>query len=448
MPSKLFGTDGIRGQANREPITPETTLKIGRAFAKVLGNNGHQRRVVLARDTRLSGYMLENAFSAGLLSMGVDVLLSGILPSSGCALITRKLKCDAGVMISASHNPPSDNGLKFFSAEGFKIEDDLETAIESMVLTNKIITPNGSGFGKLEIMEEALEQYVEFVCASWPKDLKLSEMHIILDCANGASFQAAPMIFSNIGAKLTIMGTHPNGININDNCGSLYLSGIQNEIQQRKGQIGIAFDGDADRVAFVDEKGNEVDSDKILGILALDMLKHGELNKKTIAVTVITNSGLDLTLQEAGGQVIRTDVGDRYVIEAMRKNGLNLGGEQSGHMILMDYSPCGDGLLAALKILEIMTRSGKSLSELATQVKSLPQIQTDVHFSRRRELDEIPEFQKALKQSQTILNKSGRLLVRYSGTQPLCRIMAEGEDLIKLEYVVGLLSHTLTSALK
>jgi phosphoglucosamine mutase len=427
---KLFGTDGVRGVANVYPMTSEMAMQIGRAAAYIF-KNGHKRhRIVIGKDTRLSGYMIENALAAGICSMGVDVLLVGPLPTPGIANITSSMRADAGVVISASHNPFQDNGIKFFCRDGFKLPDEMELKMEELIFSKKIdsLRPIANEVGKAFRIDDAAGRYVVFLKSSFPKDLDLTGMKIVLDCANGAAYKVAPAVLEELGAEIIPVGVKPNGTNINAGCGSLHPEVISEKVKEQRADLGIALDGDADRVIFVDEFGNEVDGDHIMAICATDMIKRRKLRKNTLVATVMSNMGLDIAVRKAGGKVVKTAVGDRYVVEEMRKGGYNLGGEQSGHMIFLDFNTTGDGMLSALQVLAIMRRQKKTLSELAQVMIPLPQVLVNVRVSEKRDIMTIPEVALLIKDIEGNLKDAGRILIRYSGTEPLLRVMLEGQD--------------------
>lgn len=431
---KLFGTDGVRGVANVYPMTSEMAMQIGRAAAYIF-KNGHKRhRIVIGKDTRLSGYMLENALVAGICSMGVDVLLVGPLPTPGIANITSSMRADAGVVISASHNPFQDNGIKFFSKDGYKLPDEMELKIEELIFSKKIDTlrPVATDVGKAFRIDDAAGRYVVFLKSTFPKDLDLAGMRIVLDCANGAAYKVAPAVLEELGAEVVALGVKPNGTNINAGCGSLHLDVISEAVKEHRADLGIALDGDADRVIFVDEFGAEVDGDQIMAICATDMLQQKKLRKNTLVATVMSNMGLDIAVRKAGGKVVKTAVGDRYVVEEMRSKGYNLGGEQSGHMIFLDHNTTGDGVLSALQVLAIMRRHNKTLSELAEVMIPLPQVLVNVRVVKKTDIMTIPEVAALIRNIEQTLQDSGRILIRYSGTEPLLRIMLEGQDKIQI----------------
>ncbi|BDV43382.1 phosphoglucosamine mutase [Geotalea uraniireducens] len=427
---KLFGTDGVRGVANVYPMTTELAMQIGRAAAYIFKNGSRRHRIVIGKDTRLSGYMLENALVAGICSMGVDVLVVGPLPTPGIANITSSMRADAGVVISASHNPFQDNGIKFFSQDGFKLPDDVELKIEDLIFSKKIdsLRPIATEVGKAYRIDDAVGRYVVFLKNTFPKDLDLAGMKIVLDCANGAAYKVAPAVLEELGAEVITYGIKPNGTNINAGCGSLHPEVISEAVKEHRADLGIALDGDADRVIFVDEFGNEVDGDHIMAICAIDMLKQRRLRKNTLVATVMSNMGLDIAVKKAGGKVIKTAVGDRYVVEEMRKGGYNLGGEQSGHLLFLDYNTTGDGILSALQVLAIMRRTGKTLAELAEVMIPLPQVLVNVRVAEKKDIMTIPEPARLIKDIEGKLKDEGRILIRYSGTEPLLRIMIEGQD--------------------
>ena len=436
-PRKIFGTDGVRGVANVEPVTAETALKLGRAAAHVIarlsgrhdGKNSRPK-IVIGKDTRISGYMLENALVAGITSLGVDVLLIGPLPTPGVAYITRSLRADAGIVLSASHNPYEDNGIKFFRHDGYKLDDEIEARIENLVFSGEIesIRPTADNIGRATRIDDALGRYIEFAKASFPRGLTLEGFSIALDCANGAAYKSSPCILRELGAELYIGHNAPNGRNINADCGSTHPEEIAQMVKKTGAQIGISHDGDADRVLLCDETGEIVDGDEIMAIAALDFLKRGELAGNTLVATVMSNFGLDETLANAGGKVIRTKVGDRYVIEEMMRGGYNVGGEQSGHMIFGDFATTGDGIVSALQILRIMAETGKPLSELKRCLSKYPQAQRNLKVREKRPLEQLPHILAMVKAAEDSLNGAGRVLLRYSGTEPKIRLLIEGRD--------------------
>ena len=431
---KLFGTDGVRGVANIDPMTTEMAMQLGRAAGYIFKKDDRRHRIVIGKDTRLSGYMLENALVAGICSMGVDVMLVGPLPTPGIAFITSSMRADAGVVISASHNPYQDNGIKFFSADGFKLPDELELKIENLIFTKKIdsLRPTAAEVGKAYRIDDAKGRYVVFLKNTFPRNLDLKGLKIVLDCANGAAYKVAPAVLEELGAEVIPLGVSPNGTNINAGCGSMHPEVMAEAVREHRAHLGIALDGDADRAIFVDEFGHEVDGDQIMAICGIDMIKAGTLAHKTVVATVMSNMGLDIALRRAGGQVVKTAVGDRYVVEEMLRGGYNLGGEQSGHMIFLDHNTTGDGTLTALQVLAIMQRTGKTLSELAQVMIALPQVLLNVRVERRADLAEFPEILRIIQEIEAKLGEDGRLLIRYSGTEPLLRIMLEGPDKVEI----------------
>ena len=461
--AKLFGTDGVRGVANVEPITSETVMKLGRAAAYVFKTRPGRHRIVIGKDTRLSGYMIESALISGICSMGIDVLLVGPLPTPAIAFLTRSLRADAGVMISASHNPYEDNGIKFFSREGLKLPDELERQIEDLVVSQRIdsFRPTASEIGKAFRIDDAEGRYIEFVKQSLPKRFDLEGMPVVVDCANGAAYKVAPHIYRELGARVTVTGCEPDGTNINRECGAVHPRLLQDAVKAEGAALGIAHDGDADRAVFVAEDGQVVDGDQILGALALDLKERDLLARKTVVTTMMSNIGLEQTMARAGIKLVRTPVGDRYILERMLQEDYNFGGEQSGHIIFLDHSTTGDGLISALQLMGVMRRTGKSLSELAACVKLRPQVLVNVRVRERKNLEDIPSFQKALRARETMLSRTGRLLVRYSGTEPVVRIMVEGEergmvekiahelaDILREEIGLGDMAHEIADVLR
>jgi phosphoglucosamine mutase len=427
---KLFGTDGVRGVANQDPMTSEMALKIGRAAAHVFRDSARRHRIVIGKDTRLSGYMIESALTSGLCSMGMDVLLIGPVPTPGIAFLTRSLRADAGVVISASHNPYEDNGIKFFGRDGFKLPDETERQMEDLIFSGAVdsIRPTAAEIGKAFRIDDAIGRYNEFVKSSIPRGLDLSGLRIVVDSANGAAYKIGPRILIELGADAISLYDQPNGMNINHGCGSLHPDVISRAVVANGAHLGIAFDGDADRVIFCDEKGAVVDGDAVMAICALHMMREGRLRQNTLVATVMSNLGLELAMRQAGGRLLRSAVGDRYVMEKMISGGYNLGGEQSGHIIFLDHNTTGDGIISALQVLSIMKQSGKALSELAACLKTYPQVLVNVRVKERRDLTSIPEIAKRMIEIEKKLDGTGRILVRYSGTEPKVRVMIEGED--------------------
>jgi len=428
----LFGTDGIRGVANEHPMTPELALKLGRAVAFVAGGGkGHVPRILVGKDTRLSGYMLETALASGVCSMGGRVLLCGPLPTPAVAHLTVSMRADVGIVISASHNPYADNGIKVFGGDGFKLPDQAEAEIERLMADEDLLGPRrtGPGIGRAEKLEDARGRYVVFAKTTFPGELSLDGLRIVVDAAHGAAYRVAPAVFQELGAAVTAIGVRPNGVNINRGCGALHPDRARAEVVKQAAQIGIALDGDADRAIMLDEKGRAVDGDAVLAMCALQMIREGRLLRSTVVATVMSNLGLERAIEAAGGRLLRTPVGDRYVVEAMREGGYNLGGEQSGHLIFLDRCSTGDGIVAALQVLALMLRSGRPLSELSQQaMERIPQVLENVPLPARRQLDQMPKLARAAQQIQTELAGTGRLLIRWSGTEPKLRIMIEGPD--------------------
>lgn len=437
---KIFGTDGVRGTANIEPVTAETALRLGRAAGHVFrrqepGVRG-KHKIVIGKDTRLSGYMLENALSSGILSMGVDVLFIGPLPTPGVAYVTRSLRADAGIVITASHNPYDDNGIKFFRADGYKLDDNIENEIEQLVFSGEIenIRPTADAVGKAVRIDDALGRYIEFAKASFPKGLTLDGMRIVVDCGHGAAYKSTPCVLRELGAEVIVFGNQPDGMNINKECGSMHPQLMCRKVHEYRADLGIAHDGDADRVLMCDENGALIDGDDIMAIASLAMLEQGTLKQKTLVATVMSNAGLEAALQAAGGCMVRTPVGDKHVIEMMLQQGHNLGGEQSGHLIFGDFSTTGDGLVAALQILHIMKVKQKPLSALARCWTRFPQVVTNVRVREKRPLQEIDGLAQLVAQADDELRPGGgRVLLRYSGTEPKARLLIEGPDRAALE---------------
>ena len=427
---KLFGTDGIRGIANVEPMTGEMAMQLGRATAYIFKNREGKHRIVIGKDTRLSGYMLETALASGICSMGVDVLLVGPLPTPGIAFITTSMRADAGVIISASHNPFYDNGIKIFSRDGFKLPDALEAEIERLIFSNSIdsLRPTAKEVGKAYRIEDAMGRYVVFLKSTFPNHLTLDGLKIVLDCANGAAYKVAPAVLEELGAEVIPIGVEPDGENINFDCGSLCPQRVSEMVVQKHAHLGMALDGDGDRVVFVDHKGKIVDGDHIMALCAIEMAEEGRLKNKSVVTTIMSNMGLDLSLGRRGIRVVRTAVGDRYVVEEMVRGGYNLGGEQSGHAIFLDYNTTGDGILTALQTLSIMVGKQKQLDELAKSMVPLPQVQFNTEIDREIDVLKMDEIRRKIKVIEGELGKSGRILARYSGTEPILRIMIEGED--------------------
>ncbi len=447
--ARLFGTDGVRGVANQEPMTPETVMKVGRAVAHHFAGTGGRRTMVIGKDTRLTGYMLETALTAGITSVGVDVLLVGPLPTPGIAFITRSLRADAGVVISASHNSFEDNGIKFFSGEGLKLPDALEAEIEAAIFSGAIdrIRPPAREIGKAHRVVDAAGRYIEFAKNCFPKRLTLRGLKIIVDCAHGATYRISPTVLRELGADVIALNVAPDGLNINDGCGSLHPEDLQRAVVAEAAHVGFAHDGDGDRVVAVDEHGALVDGDQILAVCGIDLAAQERLPNRTIVATVMSNLGLEVCLREAGIGLVRTAVGDRYVLEAMLKDGYALGGEQSGHVIFAEHNTTGDGIVTTLQLLATMVRTGKALSELAACMRRYPQILQNIRVSRRADLGALPDVQRTVREAETELGNRGRVLVRFSGTEPLVRVMIEGPDEVRITALAERISAAVQAAL-
>src|SRR5438132_7149256 len=427
---KLFGTDGIRGTANVYPMTGELMLQLGRALAFQIKRGSHRHRVVIGKDTRLSGYMLETALAAGLCSMGVDVLLCGPLPTPAISNLTVSMRADAGAVISASHNPYQDNGIKFFSADGFKLPDEIEADIEDLIANDKLhhLRPTATSIGKAFRIDDAAGRYVVYVKSTFPKHLTLEGLTIVVDCAHGAGYRVAPAVLEELGAKVIVIGNSPDGKNINRGFGAMHPETMCKAVRKTGANLGIALDGDADRLIVSDEHGNVVDGDAVMAICGLDLIRRRALPKKTVVATVMSNMGLDQCLAKAGGRVVRTRVGDRYVVEEMRKNGYSFGGEQSGHLIFLEHATTGDGTVAALALLSVMVQSQKPISELAKVMDIYPQAQLSLEVREKPELGSLPAVMRVIRDVEKKLGDDGRVLVRYSGTEPKVRVLVEGPE--------------------
>jgi phosphoglucosamine mutase len=427
--ARLFGTDGVRGVANVEPMTVETAVRLGRSAAHVFKDGSHRHTILIGKDTRLSGYMLENALVAGICSMGVDVLLVGPLPTPGIAYVTRSLRADAGIVISASHTPYQDNGIKFFSRDGFKLNDETEHAIEELTFTRRIdgIRPTADEIGRARRIDDAQGRYVEHVKRSFPRGLTLEGLKVVIDCGHGAAYKVGPWTLAELGADLIVLGAAPDGKNINEGVGSLFPEVTAAAVREHGADVGVCLDGDGDRCLLVDENGKLVDGDHVLALCGRAWKERGRLSNGTVVATVMSNFGLERSLAEVGVKVARTDVGDRFVVEAMRDGGHNLGGEQSGHTVFLDHTTTGDGMITALQVLCVMVESGKPLSELAGCMIPMPQVLQNVEIRERTPIEELPAVLAAIRDAESALSGAGRVLVRYSGTQPLARVMIEGE---------------------
>jgi phosphoglucosamine mutase len=450
---RLFGTDGIRGVANRHPMTAEVALRLGRAVAKRFRHPSRPGRVVIGKDTRLSGYMLESALEAGIVSAGADAMLVGPLPTPGIAFITSSMRADAGVVISASHNPYQDNGIKLFAADGFKLPDEveaeLELRMEEMELGMDAVAAVGpDGLGKAVRIEDARGRYVQFLKHAFPRERTLDGVKIVVDCANGAAYEVAPRVFTELGAEVIALGVEPNGRNINDGCGAMHPEHMAAEVRRQGAALGIALDGDADRVILADERGEIVDGDQIMALLGTRMLAKGTLPQRTVVATIMSNLGLERALAGCGGKLLRTAVGDRYVVEAMREQGLLLGGEQSGHIIFLDHATTGDGTVAALRVLAVMLEEERPLSELiAGAMIRYPQVLVNFSVPHKRPLEELAEVQRAISTVERELGVDGRVVVRYSGTEAKARVMIEGTNQARIAVQANDIAQALRHAL-
>lgn len=466
---RVFGTDGIRGCANESPMTSEIALQVGRAVAYVLQREAalqsrtsmpvglkplesrrsvRRARIVVGKDTRLSGYMIEMALASGILSMGADVIIIGPLPTPGVAFVTQSMRADAGIMISASHNPFNDNGIKIFASDGYKFPDHLERQIEELIQSDELLQgrPTGDLVGKAFRIEEAHGRYLVFLKSLFPRELDLLGMRVALDCANGAAYRVAPLVFEELGAEVIRRGVSPNGININENCGALHPEAVSLTTNDVRADIGVALDGDGDRCVLIDETGEIVDGDQVIGILALELARTQKLTGSGIVTTPMSNLGLELRLKEEGIEMHRAPVGDRHVVELMRNKGINFGGEQSGHIIFLDHSTTGDGIVTALKVMEVIRRRKKPLSELKREIPLFPQVRRDVRVKRREEMKNLPNVQKAIQESEIKLKGRGRVFVRFSGTEALARVLVEGEDVSLLQACADTIAQELSHA--
>ena len=438
MTRKYFGTDGIRGTANTPPMTAEIALKLGMATGYYFTKGKHKHKVIIGKDTRLSGYMIEPALTSGFISMGMDVTLVGPLPTPAIAMLTRSMRADLGVMISASHNRFEDNGIKIFSRDGEKLSDDVEKEIEELMdsdLNSKLA--HAAELGRAKRLENARGRYIEFVKNTLPKNTNLEGLKVVLDCANGASYYVAPIILQELGAQVITINNTPDGFNINANCGSTSPQSLQQKVLEVKADIGVALDGDADRLVMCDEKGELIDGDQLMGLIAANLKKSGALKGDAVVATVMSNLGLEIFLREQGIELHRTKVGDRYVTEYMKENGYNFGGEQSGHLILSDHSTSGDGLLAALQVLAVIKESGKPASKVARVFAPLPQILKNYRLQDWQNADElVVKAQEVAAQAERGMAGTGRVLIRKSGTEPLIRVMAEGTNESEIKKLV------------
>lgn len=436
MKEKFFGTDGVRGTANTYPMLADTVLKIGMATGSLYTRGSHRHRVVIGKDTRLSGYMVEQALTAGFLSAGMDVFLFGPVPTPAVAMLTRSMRADLGVMISASHNPYHDNGIKIFGPDGYKLSDDQEDEIHKLVSNPESIPLAAPDkIGRAKRIEDAQARYIEFVKSSFPKDLTLDGLRIVVDCANGAAYQVAPTALWELGAEVISVGVEPNGFNINDECGSTHPQKVAAQVRKMRADIGISLDGDADRCILVDEKGNVIDGDQVMALIATSWHKRGILRGDGLVATIMSNLGLERLMSAQKLRLERTKVGDRYVVEHMRSGGFNVGGEQSGHVVLSDFNTTGDGLIAALQVMAVLVQNGGSVSEICNMFDPVPQVLKNVRYASGAPLEQ-QSVKSAIDAALAKLGNSGRLVIRKSGTEPLIRVMAEGDNADLINAVV------------
>ena len=442
---RYFGTDGIRGRANGT-ITPELALKVGQAAGLSFQNGDHRHRVVVGKDTRLSGYMIETALVAGFTSVGMDVLLFGPMPTPAVAMLTRSMRADLGVMISASHNPYDDNGIKLFGPDGYKLSDEVERGIEALMdqdLSRRLA--KSAELGRAKRIEGVQDRYIEFAKRTLPRDLSLDGLRVVVDCANGAAYRVAPEALWELGAEVIALGVDPDGFNINKDCGSTEPAALSAKVREVRADVGIALDGDADRVVIVDEKGHVIDGDQLMAVIAGSWKDDGRLSKPGVVSTVMSNLGFERHLKDIGLSLARTAVGDRYVLEHMRQNGFNLGGEQSGHIILSDYATTGDGMVAALQVLAVVKRLDRPVSEVCHRFEPLPQVLKNVRYKKGKPLEDA-KVKIAIDGATARLNGNGRLVIRPSGTEPVIRVMGEGDDQYLVEEIVDEIVEALTQA--
>lgn len=446
---RLFGTDGVRGIANVHPMTSELALRLGRALGYLVRNGQHRHRIVIGKDTRLSGYMLEHALASGIESMGVDVLFTGPLPTPAIAFLTHSMRADAGAVISASHNPYQDNGIKFFSRDGFKLPDEVELELERLVLGEQIddFRPTEDKIGKARKIDDAGGRYIVYAKNIFPREMTLEGLTIVVDCGHGAAYKVAPKVFEELGAKVVPVGVSPDGQNINEACGALHPEAMCQAVVEHGADLGIALDGDADRIIVADEKGRVVDGDALMAVCARQLIAQGKLPGKTLVATVMSNMGLEKSLAEVGGQVVRTQVGDRYVVERMRRDGYTFGGEQSGHLVFLDHATTGDGTVGGLQLLSVLCAQQKPMSELAKVMEIFPQTQLNLAVSSKPELSTLPEVSAAISSVQDALGDEGRVLVRYSGTESKVRVLVEGPNDDTNRRHAATIAEALTSAI-
>jgi phosphoglucosamine mutase len=446
---RLFGTDGIRGRVNSHPMQPELVLRLGLAAGQYFRNGNKRHRVVIGKDTRLSGYVFESALTSGFCAAGMDVFLVGPLPTPAISFLTRSMRADLGVVISASHNPYMDNGIKFFDKDGFKLADKVEDEIAAMVTSPDFSWdyPAHDQVGRARKIQDSPGRYIVDLKHSFPAGMTLDGLTIVLDCAHGAAYRVAPLIFEELGARVITLGIEPNGLNINKGCGSLNPDVLAAKVREHRADIGLALDGDADRLIVVDEFGRVLDGDQIMAVCADDMMARGALAGNTLVATVMSNMALEVFMQERGGRLLRTKVGDRYVVEEMRKGGYLLGGEQSGHLVFMEHSTTGDGTLAALQLLRIMVGRQKTISEIAGLLTPFPQKLVNLKVKKKMPFDEVPVIKDAVREAEARLGRSGRVLLRYSGTEALARIMVEAQDQSQVDELCALLAEAVESGL-
>ncbi|MHC1751409.1 phosphoglucosamine mutase [Humidesulfovibrio sp.] len=450
MREKLFGTDGLRGRVNEYPMTPEVALRLGLAAGQKFRNGKRRHKVIIGKDTRLSGYVFETALTSGFCAVGMDVFLVGPMPTPAISFLTRNMRADLGVVISASHNPFHDNGIKFFDNAGFKLPDEVESEIAALVLAEnpQWDFPAPERVGRAKRIVDSWGRYTVYLQHTFPREMTLAGMKIVLDCAHGAAYGGAPQVFEELGAEVVTLGVSPNGVNINDGCGSLYPDKLAAKVREVGADIGLALDGDADRLIVVDEQGKVLDGDQIMALCAQDMLEQGRLAGGTLVATVMSNMALEMFMRDHGGRLLRTPVGDRYVVEAMRREGAVLGGEQSGHLIFMEHSTTGDGTLAALQLLRIMCQKNLPLSLLAHLIEPFPQVMVNVCVEKKVPFAELPEVGRAIACVEAEMNGRGRVLLRYSGTEPKARVMVEGEDTAKVELYANDIAQLLERSLR
>jgi len=450
MREKLFGTDGLRGRVNEYPMTPEVALRLGLAAGQKFRNGKRRHKVIIGKDTRLSGYVFETALTSGFCAVGMDVFLVGPMPTPAISFLTRNMRADLGVVISASHNPFHDNGIKFFDHEGFKLPDEVESEIAALVLAENPAWdfPAPERVGRAKRIVDSWGRYIVYLQHTFPREMTLSGMKIVLDCANGAAYGGAPQVFEELGAEVVTLGVSPNGVNINEGCGSLFPDKLAAKVREVGADIGLALDGDADRLIVVDEQGKVLDGDQIMALCAQDMLEQGRLAGGLLVATVMSNMALEMFMRDHGGRLLRTPVGDRYVVEAMRREGAVLGGEQSGHLIFMDHSTTGDGTLAALQLLRIMCQKNLPLSLLAHLIEPFPQDMVNVCVEKKVPFADLPEVGRAIAAVEAEMCGRGRVLLRYSGTEHKARVMVEGEDTVKVELYANDIAQLLERSLR